>query len=631
MPSAPPSPGGSVAPSTAIVEDDERAPSGWLARILRPWHRLESSITSAALLAMVLLPIAEMVVRLVAQRGIPGSGPFVQHLTLWVGFLGAALAAREDKLLALATGKLLPEGKWRNASRLLAGLVGAAVSTALAWASWELVAIERDGGAEIALGVEVWVGQIVLPIAFVVLALRLCWRSSGRWWGRGIALLGVAVGTVVAHQPELLDGRSALPGLVVLLVATVLGGPIFVAIGGAALVLFLADGIPAAAIPVETYRLSVSQYLAAIPLFTLTGFLLAEGRASERLLEVFRALFGWIPGGTAVVCAMLCAFFTVFTGGSGVTILALGGLLLQALLADRYPDRFSVGLLTASGSLGLLLPPALPLILFGIVAEISIEELFIGGILPGILLVVLIAAWGMRVGIISRAQRTPFEPRRAARSLWQSKWELLLPVFVVVAFLGGYATLVEVSALAAFFALIIQCVIHRDVSFSGVPRVLHECAVLVGGVLIILGVAMGLTSYLVDAQVAQGVLELVRDNIESKFVFLLCLNVFLLVVGCLMDIFSATMVVVPLILPLGAAFGIHPVHLGIIFIANLELGYLTPPVGLNLFLASYRFNRPLLEVYRASLPAFLILGVGVLLITYFPWLTLGILEWLGRV
>jgi tripartite ATP-independent transporter DctM subunit len=623
----------SAAASAGGVASERGAATGpaWLARLLRPWHWLESSFTSVALLAMVLLPIAEMVVRLVAQRGIPGSGPFVQHLTLWVGFLGAALAARENKLLALATGKLIPEGRWRDASRVFTGLVGAAVSTLLAWASWELVSIEREGGSEIALGVGVWIGQLVLPLAFGILALRLAWRSSEAWWGRGIASLGVILGTVVARQPELLDGRPALPGLVVLLVATVLGGPIFVAIGGAALVLFLADGIPAAAIPVETYRLSVSQYLAAIPLFTLTGFLLAEGKASERLLEVFRGLFGWIPGGTAVVCAMLCAFFTVFTGGSGVTILALGGLLLQALIADRYRDRFSVGLLTASGSLGLLLPPALPLILFGIVAEISIEELFIGGILPGILLVVLIAAWGMREGILSGARRTPFELPRAARALWRSKWELLLPVFVVVAFLGGYATLVEVAALAAFFAFVIQCVIHRDVPFRGLPKVLHECAVLVGGVLIILGVAMGLTSYLVDAQVAQSVLELVRDNIESKLVFLLCLNLFLLVVGCLMDIFSATVVVVPLILPLGAAFGIHPVHLGIIFIANLELGYLTPPVGLNLFLASYRFNRPLLEVYRASLPALLILGVGVLLITYVPWLTLGILEWLGRV
>ncbi|HVS16228.1 MAG TPA: TRAP transporter large permease subunit [Thermoanaerobaculia bacterium] len=600
--------------------------------MLGPLHRLESGLTSLALVAMVLLPIAEIVSRLVAQRGIPGSGPFVQHLTLWVGFLGAALAARENRLLALATGQLIPAGGWREASGLLIGLVGAAVSTVLAFASWELVTIEREGGAEIALGIGVWMAQLVLPVGFVLLAVRLAWNASQHRWGRGVAALGLLLGLWVARYPEVFEGRSVLPSLAVLLVVTVLGGPIFVAIGGAAVALFLAGGIPVAAMPVETYRLSVSPTLAAIPLFTLTGFLLAEGRASVRLLDVFRGLFGWIPGGTAVVCALLCAFFTIFTGGSGVTILALGGLLLPALLADGYRDRFSVGLLTASGSLGLLLPPALPLILFGIVAEISIEELFIGGILPGVLLVGLIAAWGMRAGIVSGARRTPFEARRAGGALWRAKWELLLPVFIVVAFLGGYATLVEVSALAAFYAFVVQCFIHRDVSLrKGLPAVLHQCAVLVGGVLIILGVAMGLTSYLVDAQVAQSMLDLVRDNIESKLVFLLCLNLFLLVVGCLMDIFSATVVVVPLILPLGAAFGIHPVHLGIIFIANLELGYLTPPVGLNLFLASYRFERPLLEVYRASLPALLILGVGVLLITYFPWLTLGILEWLGRV
>jgi tripartite ATP-independent transporter DctM subunit len=512
------------------------------------------------------------------------------------------------------------------------GLVGAAVSIVLARASWELVAIEREGAAEIALGVEIWMGQLVLPLAFGLLAVRLAWHASQQWWGRGIAGVGLLIGWWIALHPEVLDGKSALPGLIVLLIATVLGGPIFVAIGGAAVVLFLSDGIPVAAIPVETYRLAVSPTLAAIPLFTLTGFLLAEGKASERLLDVFRGVFGWIPGGTAVVCALLCAFFTIFTGGSGVTILALGGLLLQALLADGYRDRFSVGLLTASGSLGLLLPPALPLILFGIVAEISIEDLFIGGILPGFLLVGLIGAWGMRQGIVAGARRSQFEANRAVRALWRAKWELMLPVFIVIAFLGGYATLVEVSAMAAFYAFVVQCFIHRDVSLTKeLPGVLHQCAVLVGGVLIILGVAMGLTSYLVDAQVAQSILDLVRDNIESKLVFLLCLNLFLLVVGCLMDIFSATVVVVPLILPLGAAFGIHPVHLGIIFIANLELGYLTPPVGLNLFLASYRFNRPLLEVYRASLPALFILGVGVLLITYVPWLTLGILEWLGRV
>jgi C4-dicarboxylate transporter, DctM subunit len=598
---------------------------------LRWVHRFEDSVACLVLALMVLLPLAEMAMRFLFERGLPGSQPFVQHLTLWIGFLGATLAAREGRLLQLASGTFIPEGPWREAAGIVSALVGSAVCLVLAAASWTLVEVEREGGAVIALGIEVWMALLVLPFAFGVLALRLVWHASRRRWGRVVAALGVGLGVVLVLNPELLEGKPAWPWLLVLVGATLLGGPLFVALGGAAVFLFLADGIPAAAIPVETYRLAVNPTLAAIPLFTLTGFLLAEGKASERLLEVFRSWFGWIPGGTAVVCALLCAFFTVFTGGSGVTILALGGLLYQALIADRYREQFSIGLLTASGSLGLLLPPALPLILYGIVAEISIEDLFIGGIVPGLLLIGLIAGWGVREGIRSGAPRVPLQAGRAGRALWRAKWELALPVVVLVTIFGGFATLVEASAIAAALAAAMQWLVHRDVTARELLRVLQKCSVLIGGVLVILGVAMGLTSYLVDAQIAQRLLDLVRDNIESRIVFLLCLNLFLLLIGCLMDIFSATIVVVPLILPLGAAFDIHPVHLGIIFIANLELGYLTPPVGLNLFLASYRFEKPLLVVYRAAVPMLVILGFGVLLITYLPVLTLGILEMLGRI
>ena len=595
-------------------------------------HRFEDLIVSLALGLMVFLPLAEIVARTAFSTGITGAMPFVQHLALWVGFLGAAIAAREDRLLALATGNFLPEGRWRRFAKLLTGAVGAMVSVLLARASLDLLLIEKDGGGEIAAGVKVWVGQLALPLSFTVLALRLVWMASDKWGARAFAALGLVIGLWLGQMPGLLEAKTATPWLLVLLVATLMGGPIYVAIGGAALFLFMADGVPIAAIPAETYRLAVSPSLAAIPLFTLTGFLLAEGKSSERLLAVFRGLFGWIPGGTAVVCAVVCAFFTVFTGGSGVTILALGGLLFQALIADRYRENFSLGLLTASGSLGLLLPPALPLILYGIVAEISIEDLFIGGIIPGIVLIALIAIWGVREGIVTGAGRSPFAGGDAVKAIWAAKWELLLPVVILVSIFSGLATIVESSAVAAGYALIIQCFVHRDISVRrDLLKVMQKCAVLVGGVLVILGVAMGLTSYLVDAQIAQRLLELVSENIESKIVFLLCLNLFLLAVGCLMDIFSATVVVVPLIIPLGMAFDIHPVHLGIIFIANLELGYLTPPVGLNLFLASYRFERPLLQVYRAAIPMLIILAIGVLLITYVPWLTLGILEALGRV
>ncbi len=579
---------------------------------------------------MVLLPLAEIVVRQTGT-GIPGALPFEQHLTLWIAFLGAALAARERRLLAMATGNLLPEGRFRSAAAVLTGGVSAMVATLLGLASLELVQIEREGGIEMAAGVPVWVGQAVMPVGFALLALRLAWKASDRWSGRCLAALGIVLALWINGNADSFADRAAAPWLVLILASTLLGGPIFAALGGAAVFLFLADWVPLAAIPAESYRLAVSPTLAAIPLFTLTGFLLAEGGASERLLRVFRAMFGWAPGGTAVVCAVVCAFFTVFTGGSGVTILALGGVLFAALSADGYRERFSLGLLTSSGSLGLLLPPALPLILFGIVAQVPIEDLFIGGILPGLLLIALIAAWGVREGLRGGARRTRVSAAEIGQAVWAGKWELFLPVVIVGAIFSGYATLVESAALAALYAFIIQCVVHRDLKV-GKPllAVFRQCTVLVGGVLIILVVAMGLTSWLVDAQAAQRLVELAQDNIESKILFLLLLNVFLLLVGCLMDIFSATVVVVPLIIPLGLAFGVDPIHLGIIFVANLELGYLTPPVGLNLFLASYRFERPLLEIYRAAVPALVILGVGVLLITYVPVLTLGLLELMGR-
>jgi len=328
---------------------------------------------------------------------------------------------------------------------------------------------------------------------------------------------------------------------------------------------------------------------------------------------------------------VVCAFFTAFTGGSGVTILALGALLFQALREDSYRERFSLGLLTATGSLGLLFAPSLPLILYGIVAQIRIEDLFLGGMLPGLLLLSLTAVWGVREGMLTGAGRSRFEWREVGGALNEAKWELLLPAVVLVAIFGGFATVVEASALTVLYAFFMQCFVHRDLSVGrDVPRVLLHSVVLVGGVMVILGAAMGLTSYMVDAEVPAKVLEWTEGHVHSPLVFLLYLNLFLLVVGCLMDIFSAIVVVVPLIVPVGMAFGINPVHLGIIFIANLELGYLTPPVGLNLYLASFRFGRPMLEVTRAAVPMLLILGFGVLVITYVPWLTTGVLKALGR-
>jgi tripartite ATP-independent transporter DctM subunit len=594
----------------------------------------ENALATLAIGGIMLLPLAEIATRQIVSTGIPGSAAFTLNLTLWVGLLGAAIAAREGKLLTLATGEFLPKGRIGDAARVVGGMVGAAVAMMFAVGGAAFVAVERAAGDTIALDVPVWVSALAFPAAFSLIAIRLAWRASASWPGRAVAGLGILLGLLAASHHSFFEGQPLLPWLVVLLAAGALGAPIFALLGGIAMISFFTDGSRPVVPLINAYEqlTSASANLAAIPLFTLTGFLLAEGQSSARLLRALRALFGWFPGGTAVAAATLCAFFTLFTGGSGVTILALGGLLLPALLKEGYRERFAIGLLTASGSLGLLFPLSVPLILYGIVAQnVAIEDLFIGGFLPGVLMLALLAALGVREAVRSGAARAPFQLAEIGAALWEARWEVLLPVVVLWAMLGGYATTSESAAVAALYALVVQRFVHRDVpTFGDVARVARDCVALVGGVLLILSVAVGLTNYLVNVQVPSRLIEWTQAHVESKMLFLLALNTFLLLVGTVMDIFSAIIVVVPLILPLAQAYGISYVHLGVIFIANLELGYLHPPLGLNLLLASYRFGKSVLEVTWATLPMLGILAAGVLLITYAPWLTEGILRWMGR-
>jgi C4-dicarboxylate transporter DctM subunit len=420
-----------------------------------------------------------------------------------------------------------------------------------------------------------------------------------------------------------------VPALVVLGFATVFGAPVFTTLGGAALILFWGHEEPLAVVPLKHYSLVTNSTLPSIPLFTLAGYFLAEGGASRRLVRVFQSWFGWFRGGPALVTALVCAFFTSFTGASGVTILALGGLLMPVLVAARYSERASLGLLTSAGSLGLLFPPCLPLILYVIVAntsaqaDLTLQQIFLAGIGPGLLLVGLTAWWGIRQGPKDKSSDRTFSWNESRAALWEAKWEMLVPVVALVALFSGWATPVEAAAVTTLYAFLTQAVIHRDLHwFRDVPRVMTECGLLVGGVLLILGVALGFTHWLIDAQVPDLLVEWVTTRIHSKLVFLLAVNLFLLVVGCLMDIFSAIVVVVPLLAPLAARFGIDPLHFGILFLANMELGFLTPPVGMNLFLSSYRFQKSMAEVTRAVLPMLFVLIVGVLVITYFPPLTL---------
>lgn len=590
-----------------------------LAAALRKGENLALVLTLGA---MAVLPPVEAVLRASLGTGISGAALFTQNLTLMAAMLGSAIAARERRLLSLSTLSSLLKGSTAVTARFFSSSVAAAVAMLLAAAGVAFVLADSRGGNTIAYGIPVWLSQAVLPLGFVLIAVRLAYSAADRWHWRACAL-GLAAFTAWAATG--LDAR--LPhGIVAamlcaLAAAAALGAPVFVLLGGAALVLFMGDGLPIASISIDHYRLAVNPSLPMIPLFTLAGYFLSESGAPARLVRVFNALFAGMRGGAAVVTVAACAFFTSFSGASGVTILALGGMLLPLLVNSGYSPKNALGLVTSAGSLGGLLPPGLPLVLYAIVAKISIEDMFLAGVLPALLLTGLIALWGARL-----EPRTPrlrrFDPAEARAALWAAKWELLLPVVAFTGLFGGMATPIEAAAVTALYAFIVAVFIHRDLSLArDVPRVMVDCGLLVGGVMLILGVALGFTNYLVDADIPGRAAEWLKSAMDSRWVFLLALNAFLLIAGCVMDIFSATVVLVPLIVPVALAFGIDPLHLGIIFLVNMELGYLTPPVGMNLFFSSYRFGRPLPEVCRAILAPFAVLAAGVLLITYAPGLS----------
>lgn len=401
------------------------------------------------------------------------------------------------------------------------------------------------------------------------------------------------------------------------------GLPLFTVLGAGSLLYAHDSGLDNALLIVELNRLASSPNLTAIPLFTLAGVILSSGGAPQRLIRLFNAMLGWLPGGLSIVAIAACAFFTSFSGASGVTILALGGLLYPVLKKVHYPERFSLGLLTTSGSLGLLFPPSLAILLYGVVAGVNIDDLFLAGILPGLALMVMLGIYAASVGARFRVPHHPFSWHILGRALYSGLGDVLLPILIVVGIFGGYVTVSEAAACTALYVLVLESLVHRSISLrKQLIPLLGDTAVLVGSILIILGVAMGLTNLLIDAQLPMRLLEWMETSIDTPLKFLLLLNLFLLVVGAMMDIFSATVVVVPLILPLAQRFGIDPVHLGVIFLANLEIGYSTPPVGINLFIASQRFEKPVLTLFRSTLPFLLLMLVWLGIVTYVPVLSL---------
>jgi tripartite ATP-independent transporter DctM subunit len=594
-----------------------------------PFHergrmRAEDVVLAITLGAMMVLPILEIVLRKVLSRGISNEPAIVQHLALVAGMIGGAIAARDGRLLALGSVETMIRPAWRPAAKFVSRVVSGAVAALLCWASIQFVRSERASVSTLAYGIPVWVVQLVLPIGFALVGWRLLVEASKQWQWRAAAAAAIALLIFLAANPPVSVQQLVVPSFVVLFFATLLGSPIFAVLGGSGLILFWADGSPLSSLTIDHYHLATNPTIPTVPLFTLAGYFLAEGGASRRLIRVFQALVGNVRGGPAILVAVVCAFFTSFTGASGVTILALGGLLMPVLLDAGYSEKVSLGLLTGTGSIGLLLPPCLPLIFYAVIAGVDIRDMFLAGILPAFLMIVLAAAWGISQAP-QRAAGTrarPFDLRELGLAAWAAKWELLMPVVAIASLFSGLATPVEAAALTAGYAFVVETIIYRDLHIvRDVPRVMAEAGMLVGGVLLILGVALGLTNYLAFAEIPARAVDWVTSTVHSKIVFLLLVNVFLLIVGMLMDVYSAIVIVVPLLIPLGRAFGVEPMHLGIIFLANLELGYLHPPVGQNLFLASLRFNQPIMKVFWATLPLLLVFLIGVLLITYVPAMT----------
>ncbi len=584
----------------------------------------------AGFFLLTAMPLVDFIGRPLYGFHIPGSSTYTKQLTFYLAFFGGFVAALKGAHLTLSTAALLPEGRFRRFAEFFSSCVAASVAAVLTYASIGVVMAERTQGGKLTLGVPLWVTESAMPLGLGLIALVYLLKSSMKLPGRLLAasIVGAVFGLgLVGPSVPLVWAIGA-----VLMAATLLGSPVFAAMSGVGLLLFWMEGTPVSAVSAEIYRLVGSPTLPAIPLLTATGFVLAETNAPRRLVHFFHALLGSIPGGVAVLVAAVCALFTALTGGSGVTIIALGGLVYPILLEDGYPERFSLGLVTAAGSLGLLFPPCLAVILYGVVSGIPADQLFIAGMVPGVLLLVMVAAYGIHMGSKLGVARDRFDIRMVFSATWEAKWELSIPFAMILLFGSGMASLLETSAFACAYTILIACFIHRDLHpVSDLPRVIVKASALVGAVLILLSCAMGLTSYLVDAQIPDQLLNMVKEHIHSPLVFLLTLNIVLLVLGSILEIFSAIIVLTPLVIPLGTAFGVNPVHLGIIFLANLELGFLFPPVGLNLLLSSSRFGKPMIDLYRHVIPFLLILGFGVLAITYIPALSLGVLELLGRV
>ena len=595
---------------------------------------LDERLARWALIGMALIPMVELVLRPFSGKGIDNAPVLVQHLGLLVAMLGAVAAERHGHLSSLTWGDALSPSKvrWQRWGR-----AGAAVLCGmLAAASGQLVQSEMGSGHTLAYGLPLWWIQAVLPLGFAWLGVRLAWRSlndlGALVWVSGLLPLA---GGMLAMQWDL-QSLSLPLGALVMVALLLMGAPIFAVLGGLGLLFLGHEGLPLASLALSHYQITVNPSLPALPLFTLAGLVLAKTQASQRLSQVFVAILGGGTMGTVLAVALLCSFFTALTGGSCVTILALGGLLLPLLKSAGYPEQRGMGLVTSASALGVLLAPSVPLIMFAIIARVPINTMFLAGVIPALVMVVcLVVLGGYLPGLQAKGiqELKPTESLPIAQigaTVWHAKWELLAPVVAIGSLVGGLTTPTESAALTAVYAIASQAWAHRELSWKQLNACLGQTVQLIGGVMLIMGMALGLTNYLIDAGVPDLAIEWVQSLTQNKYVFLLALNVFLFMAGALMEIYAAIVVLVPLLLPLAVSYGIDPVHFGIIFLANLEMGFLCPPAGMNIYFASAVFQKPLSEVVRSVLPAVAAIFTGTLLLSWVPVLVTGLPAWMGH-
>ncbi len=585
--------------------------------------RVDEAFASVALVLMALIPLLEILARPMFGKGIENAPILVQHLGLCMAMCGALVAERHGHLSSL--GALLP------GRHVLAQASAAVMCGVLAWASWQLVVSEREAAQILAYALPVWWVQAIMPLGFAWLGAKLAMRGvTSVVWQWLSALTWPVLGFVLARQ---FDGQTLTmwPIGLGLLFILLCGAPIFAVLGGLALALFWQDGLPLASVALSHYQITVNPSLPALPLFTLAGLVFARTGAAQRLGAVFMAMFGGGAMGSVLAAAVLCSCFTAFTGGSGVTILALGGLLLPLLRNAGYPETKGISLVTSASALGVLLAPSVPLIMYAIIARVPINTMFLAGLIPAVVMVGCLLLVG---GYLRRSHTQPdvlasstVRATPLATACWAAKWEILAPIVAIGSLASGLSTPTESAALTALYAVATQAFAHRELGWRLLGQCLSECAQIIGGVMLILGMALGLTNYFVDAGIPDLAVDWVQAVTQNKWVFLLALNVFLLLAGALMEIYAAIVVLVPLLLPLAQSYGIDPVHFGIIFLANMEMGFLCPPAGMNIYFAAAVFQKPIKRVALSVLPALGAIFVGTLLISGLPFLALGLPAW----